>query len=290
MNRLVALFLALIVATLTVSSACVAAPNDWISFSLDTQNGGGQIKARFRDDDQGFRHNNWSSSFVPSQLLGLDLAALHASGLRQVRFSLGRDAGRLDCSGNGGTGVANGRCSLAVDPGFVQLLLSYGVTRPTPEQAFELMALNVRRELVDAVASARYPTPTVDDLMTMTAVGINGSYIGGLSHAGYRPSSIRGLVEFRALGITPEWIGGFVRAGYSNLPANELVQLRALNVTPEFISGYDRIGYPNLPASKLVQLKALDITPEFVRAHVAPRSPLPPIDELMNMKMSGRQR
>ncbi len=290
MNRLVALILALIVACLTVSSACVAAPAEWISFSLETQNSDGHIKARFRDDDHGFRHNDWSSNFVPSQLMGLDFAAFHASEPRQIRFSVVRDAGRLDCSGNGGAGTAKGNCSFALDPGFVQLLLSRGITRPTREQAFGLMALNVRRELVEALAVARYPTPTVDDLMAMTAIGVSGNYIVGLSRAGYRPNSIHSLVEFRALGITSEWIGGFVRAGYGNLPPNELVQLRALNVTPEFIAGYGRIGYRNLPANELVQLKALDITPEFVRAHVAARSPLPPVDELMQMKMLGRQR
>ena len=289
MNRLVALVLALLVASLTVSSACVAAPADWVSFSLETERGNGQIKAHFRDDDRGFRHNDWSSSFVPSQLVGFDLAAFHAAGLRQLRFAVVREAGRLDCLGNGGAGSAAGNCSFTLDPNFARSLLSLGTARPTREQALGLMALNVHRTLIDALASAKYPSPTIDDLLAMTAVGVNDTYIRGLAHAGYRPSSIHNLVEFKALDITPEWIGGFTRAGYGNLPPNELVQLRALNVTPEFIAGYDRIGYRNLPASKLVQLKALDITPEFVRSHVAARASLPSIDELMQMKMFGRR-
>ena len=290
MNRLVALVLALLVASLTVSSACVAAPTDWVSFSLETEHGNGQVKARFRDDDRGFRHNDWSSSFVPSQLVGFDLAAFRAAGLRQLHFSIVREAGRLDCSGNGGAGTAAGNCNFSLDPNFAKALLSVGAGHPTREQALGLMALNVHRALIEAIASARYPTPSVDDLMAMTAVGVNDNYIRGLASAGYRPSSIHNLVEFRAVGITPEWIGGFARAGYGNLPPNELVQLRALNVTPEFIAGYDRIGYRNLPAEKLVQLKALDITPEFVRTHVAARAPLPSVDELMQMKMFGRRR
>lgn len=290
MNRLVALVLALLVASLTVSSACVAAPADWVSFALETEHGSGQIKGHFRDDDRGFRHNDWSSSFVPSQLVGFDVASFRAAGLRQLRFSLVREAGRLDCSGNGGGGTATGKCTFTLDPNFARSLLRLGAARPTSEQALGLMALNVHRALIDALGSARYPTPTIDDLMAMTAVGVNDNYIRGLAHAGYRPSSIHNLVEFRALGISPEWIGGFARAGYGNLPSDELVQLRALNVTPEFIAGYDRIGYRNLPVSKLVQLRALDITPEFIRAHVAASTPLPSIDELMQMKMFDRRR
>ena len=290
MNRLFALVLALLVASLTVSSACVAAPAEWISFSLEAGHGDGQVKARFRDDDRGFRHNDWSSSFVPSQLVGFDLAVFRAAGSRQLRFSLVREAGRLDCLGNGGAGTAAGNCSFTLDPNFARSLSSLGIAPPTREQALGLMALNVHRTLIDALASARYPTPTVDDLMAMTAVGVNDDYIRGLAHVGYRPGSIHNLVEFRSLGIAPEWIGGFARAGFGNLPPDELVQLRALNVTPGFIAGYDRIGYRNLPVSKLVQLKALDITPEFIRAHVSPHAPLPSIDELMQMKMFGHER
>ena len=83
----------------------------------------------------------------------------------------------------------------------MQLLASRGIGRPDREQAFGLMALDVRRSLIDAVAAARYPTPSVDDLMSMTAVGVTGGYIGELARAGYRPKSIDSLVQFKALDV-----------------------------------------------------------------------------------------
>ncbi len=289
MNRLLALLLALVVASVTVSSACVAAPSDWIRFTLEGDGQGNHLRGHFWDGD-GPRHNDWSSSFVPSQLVGFELASFNAPGSRQLRFSLRREAGRADCYGNGGSGRLSGNCSFTPDPAFTQLLLSRGIGRPTREQAFGLMALNVHRDIVDAFGEARYPTPTVDDLMALTAVGVTGNYISGLARAGYHPRSIHSLVEFAALKITPEWIGSFARAGYGNLSAEELVQLRALNVTPEFIRGYERLGYQNLPANMLVQLKALNVTPEFVRSHVAQNAPLPPVSELVQMKVFGARR
>jgi hypothetical protein len=291
MNRCLAFLLALVFATVSISSACVAAPSDLVRFTLEPSRGGdGRIHATFRSDGD-FRHqNNWSTGFAPSELAGLDLASFRAAGTRPVRFAVVREAGRLDCSGNGGGGYAMGSCGFTADPAFTQLLVSRGIGRPTREQAFGLMAINAHRELIDALAAARYPTPSIDDFMALSALGANGPYITGLANADYRPQSLHGLIAFKALNITPEWIGGFVRAGYGNMPAEQLIQLKALNVTPDFIAGFDRIGYRHLPASTLVQLKALNITPEFVRFAVGERQPLPPVNELVQMKIFGTRR
>jgi hypothetical protein len=289
-NRCLALVFALFLTFVTVSTTCIAAPTEWVRFTLEPAYGGAGIHASFRKEDGAHSENNWSTSFMPSQLSGLDLAGFHAGGTRPLRFAIVREAGRLDCAGNGGNSYAAGNCGFTADPAFTQLLVSRGIGRPTGDQAFGLMAVNARRELIDAMAAARYPTPTIDDLTAMTALGVSGQYVGDLSRAGYRPQSVHSLIEFKALNVTPEWIGGLTRIGYANVPAEQLVQLKALNVTPEFITGFDRIGYRHLPVQTLVQLKALDITPEFVRSAVGRRSTMPPVSELVQIKLFGKQR
>jgi hypothetical protein len=290
MNRCLVFVFALCCAFLSVSSACTAAPADWIHFTLAQSGGRGEIRADFRTESNGREHNNWSSSFVPSQLIGLDVAGFRAGGARPLRFALAREAGRLDCSGRGGESRASGDCAFRADPGFGQLLAARGIGRPTDEQAFGMVALDVRRELIDAVAAARYPTPTVDNLIEMTAVGVDGRYIADLARLGYRPGSIQNLVEFKALGITPEWIGGFQHIGYGDVTADGLVQLKALNITPDYVAGFDRVGYRHLPVDTLVQLKALDIPPEFVRSAIGQRASIPPVHELVEMKIFGKRR
>lgn len=291
MNRSFAFVAALFCAFLTVSSACAAAPADWVRFTLESRRGsGGEIHASFRNDIGSREKNNWSSGFRPSELIGLDVVSFRATGSRPVRFAIVREAGRLDCAGNGGGSRASGSCRFTADAGFTQALVSRSIRRPTREQAFGLMALNVRRELLDALAAARYPTPTIDDLMALTALGANGRYITDLSRAGYRPRTVHSLVEFKALGITPQWIGGMTRVGYGNVAPNDLVQMKALNVTPEYIAGFQHIGYRQLSPDTLVQLKALDITPEFVRSTVGSRATMPPVNELVEMKLFGRRR
>ena len=50
MNRCFALLLALLFASLTVSSACVAAPSEWVQFRLESGHGSGEIQASFHDE------------------------------------------------------------------------------------------------------------------------------------------------------------------------------------------------------------------------------------------------
>jgi hypothetical protein len=289
MNRCLAIAFALCMAFLSVSSAVSAAPSDLIHFTLSPSRGGDAVHVDFRRGRDG-RDHNWSTSFRASQLVGLDLAGFRAGGARPLRFALIREAGRLDCAGNGGQSYAAGNCTFASDPGFNQLLAARGIGRPDFEESFSMVALDVRRSLIDAVAAARYPTPTIEQLVEMTAIGVDAQYINELARLGYRPSELQSLVEFRALGITPEWIGGFQRIGYANLPADDLVQLKALGVTPEYVLGFERIGYRNLAADDLVQLKALDVTPEFAREMRGRTNVQPGVDDLVQMKALGYRR
>jgi hypothetical protein len=291
MNRPLAFICAVILTVLTVTSACMAQPGDWIRFRLEPQRGNpAKIQASFRQERNGDEHDNWSTGFMPSDLIGLEVSSFHGSGSRPLHFSVIREAGRLDCSGNGGNDYASGNCSFADNPAFTQLLVSRGIGRPTREQSFGLMAVNTRRALIDAVGEARYPTPTINDLMALSALGADGPYITEMARAGYRPDSIRKVIEFKALGITPQWIAGFVRIGYANVPGDGLVQMKALGITPDYIEGYQRNGYRDLPVSTQVQLNALDITPEFVRTTVGSRQAMPSIGELVQMKMYARRR
>jgi hypothetical protein len=288
MNRCVALIGALVLAFISISSACTAASGQWIHFTLEGERGSDSIQVSFRSDNRPGHDNNWSAGFRPSDLVGLDTPGFRGSGNRPLRFAVIREAGRLDCSGHGGESYASGYCNFSPNPAFVQLLESRGIGRPSDEQALGLMAVNARRDLIDALAAARYPTPSINNLMALSALQVSGAYISEMARAGYRPTTLDALIQFKALNITPAWIAGFVRIGYANLPADELVQLKALDITPDFIAGFERIGYHNLPVDKLVQLKALNITPQFVQRVSAVDRGVPTIDKLVELKTFPR--
>jgi hypothetical protein len=290
MGRCISIACAVMIAFVTLTSACIAQSSDWVRFTLEQRGDDNRIQASFRDQSRAAEKNSWSTGFMPSELIGLEVSSFRSSGTRPLHFALVREAGRLDCAGNGGNGFAGGNCRFTANPAFAQLLASRGIGHPTRDQSFSLMAVNAHRDMIDAVAAARYPTPSVDDVVALSALGVDGRYIGDMARGGYRPSSIHSLIEFKALGITPGWIAGFARVGYANVPGDGLVQLRALGVTPEYISGFQRIGYRNLPVHTLVELKALNITPEFVQSAVRSGQPMPAPNELVEMKIFGRKR
>lgn len=286
MTRMLAFVAALLMAAISVSSACVAQSVAPLQFTIEPTSRADEMRVRFRRGDSRGT-DSWSSSFRTSELSGLDLAALRAPGTRPLRFAIAREAGRVDCAGNGGNAMAVGTCSLTPDRGFNDLLAANGIARPTERQTYALIAVNARRELITALAAARYPTPTIDKLIELSAVDVTPAYIRGLAAHGYRPDSLQSLVEFGALKITPEYIGGFAKSGYSNLGPSALVQLKALDITPEYIAGFERIGYRNLPVDTLVQLKAMNVTPEFVKA-VQQGGALPSPDRLIQIRAVSR--
>ena len=288
MNRCLAFFGALLLAFVSVSSACFAAVGDPIRFTIDAERGdAGKVHVSFRDEAFDRNENSWSSGFMPSELIGLDVATFRGGGSRPVRFAIIREAGRLDCAGTGGGSHAWGDCRFTPDAGFNRLLVSRGIGQPTRDQSFGLMAVNARREVIEAIAAAGYPTPKIDDLMALAALGVDGHYVRGLAHAGYRPRTIDALVQFKAIGVTPEWISGFTRIGYGAVDTDELVQMRALGITPEYVAGFQRVGY-RLTPDTLVQFKALGITPEF--ASLAGQGGRLPPGELVQLKVLGRRK
>lgn len=285
MHRLFAFFAALILTTITVSSACTASPSGQFRFTLEPARTSDRIQASFRSADR--NTNQWSSDMPVREFAGLDLARLRAAGTGPLNFAVVREAGRLDCAGNGGNSTANGSCTFTADRGFHALLASRGIERPDADEAFAMMAVDVRRQIVDALSAARYPTPDVDDLISLTAVGVTDDYIRNLARVGYRPATLDALLQFRALNITPEFIQGFVRLGYGGLPADQLVQLKALDIGAEFVARFERIGYGRLPIDDLVQLKALGITPDFVAGFQRIGYQKLPVSKLVELKAVG---
>lgn len=252
---------AVLFTTLTVSSVGFAQEGGSIRFTLEPARDG-RVQLGFRSASAG-NTNHWSTSFAANELSGLDLARLQSAG-GPVRFTVVREPGRIDCSGQANRGTATGECGFAPDPAFASLLAAEGYPRPSQQDYYQMAVAGVGKDLIRALGSARYPRPSIDTLTALAAVGVTGGYVRDLARRGYRPDSVDDLVEFGALDISPEFIDSFARAGYRNLDADALVQFKALGITADYVAGFARIGYPNLAADELVQLKALDVTPAFV--------------------------
>ena len=267
MNRALVFLAASAAAALAVTSACLASsirPShdfraDNIHFTMTAPARGGDVQLSLNLG----RNHNLSRNFAASELPGLDLGSLRSAGA-PINFALVRQAGRVDCAGNGRAMRAEGDCRFTPDAAFAGLLAGRGIGRPTVEQSYELTMVGLTSDLVDALQAANYPRPTIDQLTELAAVGVDRGFIDELSRRGYRPKSLDDLVEFAALDITPDYIDGMARAGFRGMDADAIVQFKALDITPAYVADLARAGYADLSADEVAELKALDVTPAFI--------------------------
>lgn len=286
MSRLFAFLVAVLLSAVAVTSACAAGGLEPIHFRIDAGRSDRQVRASFSSNGN---HSEWTTEFFTSQLAGLDLASLRSSASQPVRFAIVRESGRLDCAGTGARSQASGSCNFTADPAFTNFLMSRGMARPSQKDAFSMMSLDVRRDLVEALHSARYPVPAAEDLISLTAIGVNAGYVNGLARVGYRPRDLDTLLQFRALDVTPEYIESFVRHGLANLRTDDLVQLKALGITGDYVASFESAGYRNLTPDQLVQLKALGVTADYARAVRQSSAQFPTPERLVELKAVGFQ-
>lgn len=324
MHRTLAFLAAVVLTTVSIASAGFAAQPNSLRFTIEPSRSADRVQLSMRDNGDGHR-SNWSSTFAVAELRGLDPARLRVGGTAPLSFALVREAGRFDCSGQGGgqgsNTTARGECRFAPDPGFAEFLASRGIARPTRNQAYALAMSNVGRAHLEALAAHRYPMPTVAQLVAMGIHGASPRYIQDLAATGYRLKSANDLVTFRIHGVDAAYIRAIAAANpqLRNLAASDLVAFKIHGVSPVLISTYSRLGarqldrgdvvamaihgvtprfieemaglgYRGISADELVQMRIFGVTPDFIRSVGRDGAGRIPVADLVQMRISGHRR
>ena len=261
MHRSLALFFALVLATVSIATTGLAAEVDVLRFEVSAS-AKDRLHLSLRRNLAANRSSG--SSFEVGELAGLDRAALQGRDGTPVRFALVREPGRLDCSGRTEGRRGKGTCRFTGDPAFASFLVASGIRRPTEAEWLDLTMVGARRSLIEALRQGRYAMPSPNTLVGMTALGVSPDYVRAMAAAGYRPRRTKDFLPMKALDISPAYIRSLRTVGYDRVPMEELIQLKALGVTADFIASYQRHGFRDLSVSRLVQLKALGIRPDEI--------------------------
>jgi hypothetical protein len=260
--------IALATSTLATYSGTAATQPTLIDFELSGAKKDRLQLALHRERSE--RHN-LSIGLRPVELAGLDKPRFQGRTSSSIHFKLQRDAGRLDCAGTGGERQASGTCRFNGDPAFATFLVTAGMSRPTSEQMLLMTAVDVRRDLVQALKKGGFAMPTLPDLIAMSAVGVTSVYTRDLAAVGYRPVKTADLIPLRALDVSPAYIASLAKVGYPRLSTDELIQFKALGITANFIADLRQRGHGDLAVSRLVQFKVLGLTPEELGRTVSAR-------------------
>jgi hypothetical protein len=191
------------------------------------------------------------SDWPASALQGLDLAA---SGKRDVKFNIVRDAGRFNCEGYLDDGEGAGLFHFVPDAKFVQAMSALGFNGINDEKQFAMAVHDITLEFAKAMKGERLSGLNTDKLMAFRIHGVTPQFIREMRAAGLTMSDSDKLVAFRIHGVTPDMVRDVRKSGLA-ASEDQLIAMRIHGVTPEYIADMKARGLKNLTVDQLVSLR-----------------------------------
>ena len=243
----------------------------------------GKIHLSFSRQSEKNGKNTMGSSYELSDLQGLSNSQLSASDAN-VRFSLVREAGTIECEGSFTNGKGAGTFRFTSNPQFVSAMKTRGFdfeadsanhkNQNLEERLFAATTLNITTALADDLLSANFGKLDVDDLFKAAIFKVNSKFMREMKDSGFPNLGMEELVKARIFKIDAEFLRELNTAGFGNEPFESVVKMRIFKITPEFITGVRSEGFQNLEIEDLVKMKIFNINAEFIRQARAEGVPL----------------
>src|ERR1022692_1061647 len=251
--------------------------------------------------------SDWPASSFP----GVDSSK---PGRQDVRFTITRDAGKIQCEGYLDNGEGAGAFHFEPDPNYGREIHALGFSVDEDRQysmAVQDVSLEFARQMkaeqliglgtdkliafrihgvdatfIDELRAAGLKISDSDKLVAFRIHGVTPQMVRLLHQAGYSPDEDT-LIAMRIHGATPEWIADLKSRGYDHVDLEQLIAFRIHGVSPEFIEKLQGLGYPHPEPDQLVALRIHNVTPEYIRnLHSRGMNNLS-IDQLVEMRIHG---
>ena len=256
----------LVVATFLVAITVVKTPaqtavsGTWTA-SLNNEKTG-KIQLNFERRTQRGSRSQMGQSYDFADLQGL--SSDQASGSGPVKFSLVREAGRIDCEGNFQNGKGSGTFTFTPSSTFVSAMKSRGFDfeqdasrngeQDLEERLFAATTLNVTTALADDLNSANFGKLQVEDLFKAAIFKVDSNFMREMKASGFEKEPFESLVKMRIFKVTPEFITEVRNEGITNLTIEDAVKMKIFKIDTEFIREAKADGVP-LEVERLVQRK-----------------------------------
>ena len=279
-----AVFSLVFIISVTVPHAVVAQnvlTGDW-SASIDREKSDKiHLSLECRTERGG--RNRMGSDYAFADLQGLSRE--QAAGGGAVRFSLVREAGRIDFEGGFQNGKGSGTFRFTGNQSFVSAMKSRGFdfekksTTPdggsdSEDRLFAATTLNVTTALADDLLSADFGKLDVDDLFKAAIFKVDSKFMREMKASGFPNLGMDELVKARIFKIDAEFVRQVTQMGFAGEPFEGLVKMRIFKVTPEYINEARNEGLTDLSVEDLVKMRIFNIDAEFIRQAKADGVPL----------------
>lgn len=221
---------------------------------------------------KGGRHQN-GQTFEFSDLQGLTREQTVGG---PVRFSLVREAGRIDCEGTFQNGKGSGTFQFTANQGFVSAMKSRGFDfekaswnddneRHSEDRLFAATTLNVTTALADDLVASGFGKLEVEDLFKAAIFKIDSKFMREMKASGFPNLTMEDLVKARIFKIDAEFVTKVTQMGFDKEPFESLVKMQIFKVTPEFVAEVRNEGLTNISVEEIVKLRIFKIDGDYIR-------------------------
>jgi hypothetical protein len=255
--------------------------------------------------------SNHQSSWSASVFQGVDFSK---PGRQDVRFTIARDAGKIECEGYLNDGEGAGIFHFQPDANYPREMQSLGFSVDEEKQfamAVQDVSLAFAREMksenlsdldadkliafrifgvdkafIEALRAEGLKISDANKLVAFRIHGVSAQMVRSLHQAGYSPDEDT-LVAMRIHGATPEWMQELKKQGYDHLELQKLIAFRIHGVSPEFIQKLQGLGYSHPDPDELIAMRIHNVTPEYIADMRSRGMKDLSIDKLVSMRIHG---
>jgi hypothetical protein len=255
-----------------------------------------RINVNFERRTEKGGRNQMGQTYDFSAFQGLTREQAMGGGL--VKFSLVREAGRIDCEGSFQNGKGSGKFTFTGNLSFVAAMKSRGFDfeedsanddRHSENRLFAATTLNVTTALADDLSSAGFGKLGVDDLFKAAIFKIDSNFMREMKASGFGDMGMEELVKARIFKIDADFARQVSQMGYAKEPFESLVKMRIFKVTPEFITEMRNEGLTDLSIEDSVKLRIFKIDSEFIRQAKAEGVPVD-VEKLVQKRIGVSRR
>jgi hypothetical protein len=229
------------------------------------------------------RHMQEESDWELNSFQGLDTSN---TARHDVKFSINRDAGRLDCDGFLENGEGAGVFHFFADAKYPGVMSKLGFGDVDADKQFSMAVHDVSIDFARQMKGEHISGLDTDKLIAFRIFGVDKQFIDDLRSSGLNVTDSDKLVAFRIHGVTPDMVRALHQQGYSP-DEDTLIALRIHGATPEWIQQMSAAGYPHVELEKLIAFRIHGVSPEFVAALDTLGYHHPDPDQLVAMRIHG---
>jgi len=238
------------------------------------------VDLTFRNDERHWQHD---SVWPVSALEGLDLAT---PGRHDVKFTINREAGRMNAEGFMKDGRGAGVFRFEPAPDYVPAMAKLGFDDIDGEKQFAMAMHDVTTAFARSMKAENLEGLDTDKLIAFRIFEVTPQFIREMRAAGLPAKSADTLIAFRVHGVSPAVVNQFRKSGFE-LTEDQLIAFRVHEVTPEYAAKIEGLGLGRPDADQLIALKVHEITPEYIAQMKARGLKNLTLDRLVALKVHG---